>query len=65
MFRQFRNVAQRRDFGFGHSPQKDPGAGEMALFCAACPQPGINMDTSPEQWRKDRGQKDRSVGNWT
>ncbi|TEB06358.1 hypothetical protein FA13DRAFT_1760159 [Coprinellus micaceus] len=31
-----------------------PGEGDLALFCAACPQPGINLPDSwqldPEQW---------------
>jgi len=29
---------------------KDVGAGELAIFCPACPQPGINI---PENWRED------------
>jgi hypothetical protein len=29
---------------------KDVGPGELAIFCPACPQPGINI---PDDWRKD------------
>ncbi|KAG1885419.1 hypothetical protein F4604DRAFT_1918114 [Suillus subluteus] len=29
--------------GFGHEKQK-PKAGELALFCPACPQPGVNIN---------------------
>jgi len=38
----------RKRFGFGHSSLVKPGPGNLALFCAACPQPGINM---PLHWR--------------
>lgn len=27
-----------------------PGPAELALFCPACPQPGINL---PTDWKKD------------
>jgi hypothetical protein len=40
--RQWRNLKLRKWFGFGHrllAPMK----GTMALFCAACPQPGVNL----------------------
>jgi hypothetical protein len=37
--------------GLGHQQEEDPPSdGSMALFCLACPQPGINL---PEDW-KDR-----------
>jgi hypothetical protein len=31
--------------GFGHKSQEmiEPRAGELANFCPACPQPGINI----------------------
>jgi hypothetical protein len=47
--RQWRNVKDRKWFGFGHS-NKQPGGGELAIFCAACPQPGINI---PVDWKND------------
>jgi hypothetical protein len=47
--RQWRNLKERKWFGFGHT-QQEPQAAEMALFCPACPQPNINL--APE-WMKD------------
>lgn len=44
--RQWRNLKLRKWFGFGHR-EDAPGRGEMALFCAACPQPGVNL---PADW---------------
>jgi hypothetical protein len=38
----------RKRFGFGHDTEVNPGSGDLALFCAACPQPGINM---PVNWQ--------------
>ncbi|KAI5992355.1 hypothetical protein F5J12DRAFT_907402 [Pisolithus orientalis] len=35
-------------FGFGHDKEQDPRQGELALFCPACPQPGINL---PPDWK--------------
>jgi hypothetical protein len=40
--RQWRNMKLRKWFGYGHR-RESPGKGTMALFCAACPQPGINL----------------------
>ena len=37
------------EFGFGHNG-KQPGEGDLAYFCAGCPQPGINL---PEDWQDD------------
>ena len=48
--RLWRNLKYRKWHGFGHSPDKDPGPGELALFCAACPQPGVNL---PADWLDD------------
>lgn len=40
-------------FGFANTG-KTPGEGDLALFCPACPQPGINLppdwSSDPEQW---------------
>ncbi|TFK58068.1 hypothetical protein BDN72DRAFT_782554, partial [Pluteus cervinus] len=49
--RQWRNILYRKWFGFGHEP-RTPKQGEMALFCPACPQPGVNL---PERWEEDKG----------
>jgi hypothetical protein len=40
--RQWRNLKLRKWFGFGHRSMS-PTKGSMALFCAACPQPGVNL----------------------
>jgi hypothetical protein len=40
--RQWRNLKLRKWFGFGHR-LSSPTNGSMALFCAACPQPGVNL----------------------
>lgn len=50
--RQWRHIKEKKWFGFGHRTA-EPGPGEMALFCAACPQPGINL---PETWEQDPDQ---------
>jgi len=42
------------EFGYAHSGLK-PGDGDLAYFCAACPQAGINIpadwEDDPEQWK--------------
>ncbi|KAG2115292.1 uncharacterized protein F5147DRAFT_569296 [Suillus discolor] len=43
--RQWRQVKQLKWHGFGHEKRK-PKAGELALFCPACPQPGVNLNMS-------------------
>ncbi|KAG1843425.1 hypothetical protein C8R48DRAFT_559693, partial [Suillus tomentosus] len=43
--RQWRQVKQLKWHGFGHEKRK-PKAGELALFCPACPQPGVNLSMS-------------------
>ncbi|KAG1720178.1 uncharacterized protein EDB91DRAFT_1000901, partial [Suillus paluster] len=43
---QFRDLMNRKRFRFGHDMKVQPGQGELALFCAACPQSGINMPLS-------------------
>ena len=45
--RQWRDLMNRKHFGFGHDTGVTPGPGDLALFCVACPQPGINM---PVNW---------------
>ncbi|KAG1787530.1 uncharacterized protein HD556DRAFT_1312716 [Suillus plorans] len=44
-FQQWRQVKQLKWHGFGHEKQK-PKEGELALFCPACPQPGVNLNLS-------------------
>ncbi|KAG2742517.1 hypothetical protein P692DRAFT_201842065 [Suillus brevipes Sb2] len=40
--RQWRQLKLLKWNGFGHD-KEDPKEGELALFCPACPQPGINV----------------------
>ncbi|KAH6869445.1 hypothetical protein BKA70DRAFT_1379648 [Coprinopsis sp. MPI-PUGE-AT-0042] len=47
--RQWRRLKDLKRNGFAHKG-RPPGRGEMALFCAACPQPGINL---PDDWELD------------
>ncbi|KAI6161829.1 hypothetical protein EDD17DRAFT_1480227 [Pisolithus thermaeus] len=46
--RLWRDLKHRKWFGFGHDTELDPGEGGLALFCPACPQPGINL---PPDWK--------------
>jgi hypothetical protein len=48
MSRQWNDLALRKRFGFGHHLDSKPSHGDLALFCPACPQPGVNIpsDTS-------------------
>jgi hypothetical protein len=41
--REWRDLLLRKRFGFGHDLDSKPSMGQMALFCPACPQPGINL----------------------
>ena len=55
--RQWRDLQHRKRAGFGH--HKDLASlntpGSLAIFCPACPQPGLNLpegwDTMPDPWR--------------
>lgn len=40
---------KRNGFGVTSTHFQQPGKGELALFCAVCPQPGVNL---PEDWRE-------------
>ncbi|KAG2126562.1 uncharacterized protein EDB93DRAFT_1243825 [Suillus bovinus] len=46
--RLWRDLMSRKWFGFGHNKEKIPYKSDLALFCPACPQPGINLATD---WR--------------
>jgi hypothetical protein len=43
----WRSLITRKWFGFGYGGSEDPKPGSMAIFCALCAQPGINL---PEDW---------------
>ncbi|KAG1797829.1 uncharacterized protein HD556DRAFT_1431037 [Suillus plorans] len=45
--RQWRQLKLLKWNGFGHE-KREPKDGELALFCPACPQPGINAPLQPE-----------------
>ena len=47
---QWRDLRNRMLLGLGHQDGNDPPSFEsMAIFCPACPQPGINL---PSDWRE-------------
>ena len=39
--------------GYAHEPDREIAPGGLALFCAACPQPNINL---PADWENDVNQ---------
>ncbi|KAH8985052.1 hypothetical protein EDB86DRAFT_2810433 [Lactarius hatsudake] len=48
--RQWHDLKNRIQSGLGHQPDGDSTIdGSMAIFCPACPQPGINL---PENWKE-------------
>ncbi|KAG2137129.1 uncharacterized protein EDB93DRAFT_1106678 [Suillus bovinus] len=47
--RLWRDLKNRKWFGFGHDVKPEPGPGDLALFCPSCLQPGINMSLLWEQ----------------
>ncbi|KAG2057847.1 hypothetical protein BDR06DRAFT_877301, partial [Suillus hirtellus] len=48
VFRIWRDLMNRIWFGFGHETDRSPAPGDLALYCLACPQPGINL---PSSWK--------------
>ena len=46
--RQWRDLINRKRFGFGHGIVEEK-EGSLALFCPACPQPGINLE---DNWQE-------------
>jgi hypothetical protein len=48
--RQWRDLVNRKRFGWAHKkPEVHEIEGSLALFCPACPQPGINLENN---WRE-------------
>lgn len=45
--RTWRDLKIRKWFGYGHDTESPPHNGDLALFCPACPQPGVNI---PVDW---------------
>jgi len=46
--RQWRDIQNRMHSGLGHHDEEQPRDGSMAVFCPACPQPGVNL---PDDWK--------------
>ena len=46
----WRDLIAQVDSGLGHETDKNPQPGALAIFCPACPQPGINL---PQGWESD------------
>ncbi|KAG2114595.1 uncharacterized protein F5147DRAFT_769903 [Suillus discolor] len=44
----WRDLVNRIRFSFAHELDRSPGPGDLALYCPACPQPGINL---PSFWK--------------
>ncbi|KAN0124687.1 hypothetical protein V8E53_002258 [Lactarius tabidus] len=58
--RQWRDLRNRMECGLGHRKDVEPVAdGSMAIFCPACPQPGINL---PKDWK---AQPESLHSQWT
>ena len=51
--RQWRDLKARQRAGCAFSSQVSSALGGLALFCPACPQPGINL---PPTWKEDKDQ---------
>lgn len=50
---EWRNVKARQRAGYAYQSTDNIGPGGLALFCPACPQPGINL---PDDWKEDPDQ---------
>ena len=48
--RMWRDLMARISSGLCHETKAEPQPGDLAIFCPACPQPGINL---PEEWEND------------
>ncbi|KDQ65213.1 hypothetical protein JAAARDRAFT_118041, partial [Jaapia argillacea MUCL 33604] len=47
---QWRHLKTLKWQGFGYGPFREPGPGELALFCLVCPQVGVNL---PDNWEEE------------
>ena len=50
VLQQWRNLRQQKWSGQPYDPESCCTAGSLALFCAMCPQPGVNL---LENWQQD------------
>jgi hypothetical protein len=46
---QWQHLHVLKTFRFGHDTDWAPGNGDLAEFCPACPQPGVNLSTDWQQ----------------
>ncbi|GBE85939.1 hypothetical protein SCP_0804630 [Sparassis crispa] len=57
--RQWRQLKYRKWHGFSHDALRPVEKGGLAIFCPACPQPGLNLpfdwQADPVQWKFKRG----------
>ncbi|KAH9949222.1 hypothetical protein B0H21DRAFT_820230 [Amylocystis lapponica] len=51
--RQWGHMKDMMRHGFGYPGRARPGPGDLTFFCAACPQPGVNL---PPEWKEDENQ---------
>jgi len=49
--RVWRDIVARIQAGYGHDTEKSSTPGDLAIFCPACPQPGVNL---PDGWENDQ-----------
>jgi len=49
--RAWRDIIARIQAGYGHTAEGIVEPGALAIFCPACPQPGVNL---PNNWEKDK-----------
>ncbi|KAH9915823.1 uncharacterized protein B0H18DRAFT_959133 [Fomitopsis serialis] len=55
--REWTLLQAKKEHGYGPAWRGVPGDGDLANFCAACPQPGVNI---PHEWQAD----DRDAGSY-
>lgn len=48
--REWTLLQAKKEHGYGPAWRGVPGDGDLANFCAACPQPGVNI---PHEWQAD------------
>ena len=46
----WRDLTNQKRAGLGHDTEQNPGNGDLAIFCPACPQPSLNL---PDEWAKE------------
>ena len=48
--RMWRDLNNRKRAGLGHDTGRSLERGDLAIFCPACPQPGLNL---PDGWANE------------